>query len=146
MQPRNRANCECGRTLAAAAVYLYRSNTDICIFHRCECGAEWTEHRDSDPTEPISSDEVIEVHTRLASFEGSMAELFQPHPAYPARQSTPVPARAPIAGLARLRVPAPAANLGGGGFSDPVDRAHHTRALVLDVIEARGLRNAARLC
>jgi len=56
---------------------MYRSHTDLCIFHRCECGEEWTEHRDIDPTEPISSDEVIEVHNRLASFEGSVSELLR---------------------------------------------------------------------
>jgi len=76
-QPGDSAKCACGRKLVRAAVYIYRSHTDICIFHRCECGVEWTEHRDVDPSEPISSDEVIEVHTRLASFEGSMSELFQ---------------------------------------------------------------------
>jgi hypothetical protein len=53
------------------------------MFHRCECGVEWTEHHvDIDPTDPVSSDEVIEVHSRLAKFEGSIAELLQqPHSA-----------------------------------------------------------------
>ena len=81
MQPGNSANCACGRKLVDATVYIFRTHTDIWLFHRCECGAEWTEHRDTDPSEPISSDEVIEVHTRLATFEGSMTELFQHHPA-----------------------------------------------------------------
>jgi len=50
------------------------------MFHRCECGAEWTEHlNDVDPTDPVSSDEVIEVHKRLAKFEGSIAELIEKH-------------------------------------------------------------------
>ncbi|HVS47349.1 MAG TPA: hypothetical protein VHJ99_00415 [Candidatus Dormibacteraeota bacterium] len=72
----------CGRKLADAAFYLYRTQIDLCIFHRCDCGAEWTEHRtDMDPTDPISSDEVIEVHTRLASFEGDISQLFQQHSA-----------------------------------------------------------------
>jgi len=35
-----------------------------------------------DPTDPVTSDEVIEVHKRLAKFEGSIAELLQqPHSA-----------------------------------------------------------------
>ena len=33
-----------------------------------------------DPTEPVSSDEVIEVHKQLSKFEGSIADLLQ-HPA-----------------------------------------------------------------
>jgi len=48
------------------------------MFHRCECGTEWTEHRmDVDPTDPVSSDEVLEVHKQLAKFEGSIAELLE---------------------------------------------------------------------
>jgi hypothetical protein len=35
-----------------------------------------------DPAEPVSSDEVIEVHKRLAKFEGSIAELLE----YPTRR------------------------------------------------------------
>jgi hypothetical protein len=78
LQPESRGHCACGRKLTAAVVYFYRSQTDTCVYHRCECGAEWTEHRaEIDRTDPISSDEVIEVHTRLATFEGSMWELFQ---------------------------------------------------------------------
>lgn len=73
-----KGKCVCGRKLKDAAVYPYRSHTDRCLFYRCECGAEWTEHQTGiDPTDPISSDEVIEVHTRLAMFEGSISELLQ---------------------------------------------------------------------
>ena len=32
-----------------------------------------------DPAAPVSSDEVIEVPRQLAKFEGSIAELLQPH-------------------------------------------------------------------
>jgi len=75
----DRGKCACGRRLRDAAIYTYRSRTERFLFHRCECGVEWTEHRaDIDPTDPISSDEVIEVHKRLAKFEGSIAELLQP--------------------------------------------------------------------
>lgn len=39
---------------------------------------EWTVHQhDIDPTDPVTSDEVIEVHKQLAKFEGSIAELLQ---------------------------------------------------------------------
>jgi hypothetical protein len=78
-----KGKCGCGRRLRDAAVYTYRSRTDRFLFHRCECGKEWTEHQtDVDPTDPVSSDEVIEVHRRLAKFEGSIAELLQqPHSA-----------------------------------------------------------------
>jgi len=74
----DKGKCACGRRLQEASVYLYRSHTDRYLFHRCECGTEWTEHQTSvDPTEPISSDEVLEVHKQLAKFEGSIAELLQ---------------------------------------------------------------------
>ena len=39
---------------------------------------EWTVHQiDIDPLDPVTSDEVIEVHRRLENFEGSIAELLQ---------------------------------------------------------------------
>ena len=70
--------CVCGRKLVDAAVYFYRSHTNRCVFHRCDCGAEWAEHQpDIDPMDPVSSDEIIEVHIRLATFDGSISELLQ---------------------------------------------------------------------
>lgn len=73
-----KGKCACGRRLKDASVYTYRSRTDRYMFHRCECGTEWTEHlRDIDPTDPVSSDEVIEVHKQLAKFEGSIAQLLE---------------------------------------------------------------------
>ena len=76
----DKGKCLCGRRMRDAAIYTYRSHTDRYLFHRCECGAEWTEHiTDVDPTDPVSSDEVIEVHRQLARFEGTIAELIQPH-------------------------------------------------------------------
>lgn len=78
----DKGKCACGRPSKDAEVYIYRSHTDRYLFHRCECGTEWTEHQtDIDPTDPVSSDEVIEVHKRLAKFEGSIAELLERHPA-----------------------------------------------------------------
>jgi hypothetical protein len=38
---------------------------------------EWTERRSSaDRMDPVSSDEVLEVHEQLAAFEGSFSDLF----------------------------------------------------------------------
>ncbi len=71
-----KGKCACGRKRKDAAVYVYRSHTDRCLLHRCQCGAEWTEHQtDIDPMDRVSSDEVIEVHARLAKFEDSISEL-----------------------------------------------------------------------
>jgi hypothetical protein len=77
----DKGKCACGRRRKDAAIYTYRSHNDRYLFHRCECGSEWTVHlTDIDPTEPVSSDEVIEVHRRLAKFEGSIADLLAKHP------------------------------------------------------------------
>lgn len=77
-QEPERSKCACGRRLKDASVYIYRSHGDRYTFHRCECGMEWTvHHQDVDPQDPVSSDEVIEVHKQLAKFEGSIAELLQ---------------------------------------------------------------------
>ncbi len=81
-QEPEKGKCVCGRPLKDATIYVYRSHTDRYLFHRCECGTEWTEHQtDVDPMDPVSSDEVIEVHRRLAKFEGSIAELLERRPA-----------------------------------------------------------------
>ncbi len=72
--------CKCGRLRVDASVYSYRSASDRYLFYRCDCGSEWTEHlSDVDPTDPVTSDEVIEVHKRLAKFEGSIADLIEKH-------------------------------------------------------------------
>jgi hypothetical protein len=55
---------------------VYRSPVAEFVFHRCPCGLEWTERRDGiDRSEPVSTDEVIEVHQCLAAFEGPLSEL-----------------------------------------------------------------------
>ena len=81
-EPEKGSKCACGRRLKEASVFIYRSHGDRYLFHRCECGMEWTVHQyDIDPTDPVTSDEVIEVHKQLAKFEGSIAELLHQHPA-----------------------------------------------------------------
>ncbi|TMF15104.1 MAG: hypothetical protein E6I35_12095 [Chloroflexi bacterium] len=78
----DKGKCACGRRMKDATIFTYRSHTDRFLFHRCECRTECTEHRtDIDPTDPVTPDEVIEVHKQLAKFEGSIAELLQPHSA-----------------------------------------------------------------
>jgi len=68
--------CACGRDRSAAATTVYRSPQGRYEFHRCDCGVEWTERLVAyDPTQPVSSDELLEVHERLLGFEGSLAEL-----------------------------------------------------------------------
>jgi hypothetical protein len=80
-KPEPAKKCSCGRRLKEASVYIYRSHGGRYLFHRCECGVEWTERQaDVDPRDPVSSDEVIEVHKRLEKFEGSIAELLHQRP------------------------------------------------------------------
>lgn len=74
--------CACGRQRAEAAAAVYRSAAAVFVFHRCACGLEWTERRDAvDPSEPVTTDEVIEVHRCLAAFEGPISELLLLHSA-----------------------------------------------------------------
>lgn len=69
--------CVCGRQRSEAVAAVYRSYAAEFVFHRCPCGLEWTERLEGiDHSEPVSSDEVIEVHQCLAAFEGSLSELF----------------------------------------------------------------------
>jgi hypothetical protein len=68
--------CACGRSLATAATSTYRSPSGRYTFRRCVCGVEWTERADTiDPAEPVTGDEVLDVHQHLAGFEGSLREL-----------------------------------------------------------------------
>ena len=77
-EPEKGNKCACGRRLKDASVFIYRSHGDRYHFHRCECGMEWTVHQqDINPQDPVTSDEIIEVHKQLAKFEGSIAELLQ---------------------------------------------------------------------
>lgn len=70
--------CRCGRELRAAAVATYRSQQNRWVFHRCECGLEWTEQfSDVDHSEPISGDELLAVHALLQAYEGSLPDLLQ---------------------------------------------------------------------
>lgn len=73
--------CACGRRRDAAASYIHQSNVATYVYHRCECGAEWTESRPCvDRSEPVSTDEVLEVHQSLAAFEGTLRDLVAPKP------------------------------------------------------------------
>jgi hypothetical protein len=73
--------CPCGRRRDAASSFVHQSNVATYVYRRCECGAEWTESRPSlDRTEPVSIDEVLEVHVSLLAFEGSLRELVAPPP------------------------------------------------------------------
>ena len=73
--------CTCGRRRDAAASYTQQSNVATYVYHRCECGAEWTEsHPSVDRSEPVSIDEVLEVHQSLTAFEGSLRDLVAPKP------------------------------------------------------------------
>jgi len=75
-QPEPDLACTCGRQRAEAEATVYRSPVAEFVFHRCPCGREWTERRAGiDRSEPVSTDEVIEVHQCLAAFEGPLSEL-----------------------------------------------------------------------
>jgi hypothetical protein len=73
--------CACGRRRDAAASFIHQSNVATYVYHRCECGAEWTESRPSvDRSEPVSTDEVLEVHQCLLDYEGTLRDLVRPAP------------------------------------------------------------------
>jgi hypothetical protein len=68
--------CVCGRNRADAYSHEYRAQSGHFFYRRCTCGMEWTERQiDADRGQPVSSDEVLEVHERLAAFEGSFSDL-----------------------------------------------------------------------
>jgi hypothetical protein len=71
--------CPCGRRRDAAASYIHQSNVATYVYHRCECGVEWTEsHPCVDRSLPVSTDEVLEVHQALTDYEGSLRDLVKP--------------------------------------------------------------------
>lgn len=75
---RESLTCRCGRELNAVAVNVYRSQGSRYVFHRCECGLEWTEQfEDVDRSEPITGDELLTVHEVLRAYEGSLPDLLQ---------------------------------------------------------------------
>ena len=77
--PESSAVCACGRRRDAASSFVHQSNVATYVYHRCECGAEWTESRPSlDRNQPVSSDEVLEVHTSLLGYEGTLRDLVAP--------------------------------------------------------------------
>ena len=74
--------CVCGRRRDAASSFTHQSNVATYVYHRCECGLEWTETRSTvvDRSEPVSTDEVLEVHQSLLEYEGSLRDLVSPRP------------------------------------------------------------------
>ncbi len=75
-EPEPPARCSCGRSLGEASVTSFRSHSILFTFHRCECGLEWTDRAQGiDRSEPVTTDEVIEVHERMARFEGPLSDL-----------------------------------------------------------------------
>ena len=81
-EPEANSRCTCGRSRTETQVSTYRSNATLFTFHRCECGLEWTVRSDGvDRAEPVTSDEVLEVHERMAVFEGPLTELLGLKPA-----------------------------------------------------------------
>ena len=69
--------CECGRKWSDCTYAVMRSGVRRLSFYRCECGREWTVQEDApDPLDPVTSDEVLEVH-RLLGVDGSLDELLK---------------------------------------------------------------------
>ena len=79
LQPKlepEQSRCACGRDLVDASAFVHQSSSGRYVYRRCACGAEWTEEQGQfDPHSPISWDELLEVHERLAAFRGSLNEL-----------------------------------------------------------------------
>jgi hypothetical protein len=68
--------CSCGRSTADANAFSYSSSLVRYVFRRCGCGQEWTERQPMvDQTRPVTFDELLDVHERLAGFEGPLNEL-----------------------------------------------------------------------
>lgn len=68
----------CGRPLDECSAHVHHSTSAVYVYHRCSCGVEWTEMRPSvDRSQPVSGDEVIEVHKLLGSFEGPLPTLIE---------------------------------------------------------------------
>ena len=76
---RQPSTCACGRQLDAAATSVYRSPTRRTVYRRCACGREWTES--DHPVaigDPISTDELLELHASLQREDWSLGELLKP--------------------------------------------------------------------
>jgi hypothetical protein len=74
--------CDCGRELAAATVRAYSSRKGSYLYRRCACGRETTEHLEGiDLNGPVTVDELLDVHLRLAGREGTFEQLLGLRPA-----------------------------------------------------------------
>ena len=71
--------CDCGRPWSACVYVIQRSGIHRWIHYRCQaCAREWTVQEDvADLEEPVSSDEVLEVHKQLMD-QGALVDLFRP--------------------------------------------------------------------
>lgn len=77
--PAKIARCECGRPWSKCIYVVQRTSKLRLLHYRCtECSREWTVREDSlDLGEPVSIDEVLDVH-RLLADDVAISELFQP--------------------------------------------------------------------
>src|SRR5260370_15002579 len=75
--PKPIARCSCGRPMAQAHSVVQRIDGTRYTHFRCECGKEWTKVNANLPrqNEPVTSDEVLDVHVALAKFEGTLRDL-----------------------------------------------------------------------
>jgi hypothetical protein len=68
--------CPCGRWPAGHRVVSYRGSSASYRYHRCDCGTEWTERLTCiDRAQPITGDELLDVHLALARDDLALAEI-----------------------------------------------------------------------
>jgi hypothetical protein len=70
--------CECGRPWSQCIYVVQRSGSLRLIHYRCQgCQLKWTVREEGiDPAEPVSIDEVLDVH-RLLADDSAIAGLFK---------------------------------------------------------------------
>ena len=69
--------CECGRKWSECVYVVQRSGLNHYIFYRCQgCSREWeVVETVDDLADPVSSDEVLEVHRLLTATDLTLGEL-----------------------------------------------------------------------
>jgi hypothetical protein len=70
MPPPAVLRCDCGQPWSKCVYVVQRSGARRWLYYRCiECRREWTVQEDvADLADPVSTDEVLEVH-RLLDYE-----------------------------------------------------------------------------